>query len=99
MMLGEKISAESAETMGMIYKVFEDIDFESESMKVAVTLSKMPTRGLWLTKKALNQSFANNLGEQLSLEDELQREASKTYDYQEGVNAFLEKRTPLFKGE
>jgi 2-(1,2-epoxy-1,2-dihydrophenyl)acetyl-CoA isomerase len=59
----------------------------------------MPTRGLGLTKKAVNATFSNTLTEQLALEEELQTEAGQTYDFREGVNAFLEKRKPVFKGE
>jgi 2-(1,2-epoxy-1,2-dihydrophenyl)acetyl-CoA isomerase len=59
----------------------------------------MPTRGLALTKKALNMSMVNNLVTQLEMEEQLQTEAGKTSDYAEGVNAFLEKKKPTFKGQ
>jgi 2-(1,2-epoxy-1,2-dihydrophenyl)acetyl-CoA isomerase len=59
----------------------------------------MPTRALGLTKKAVNESYGNTLTEQLALEETLQTEAGLTYDFSEGVNAFLEKRKPVFKGE
>ncbi len=59
----------------------------------------MPTKGIGLTKRLLNQSFSNDLTQQLDLEGELQTEAGQSYDYQEGVNAFLEKRKPEFKGK
>lgn len=99
MLLGEKVSAQEATAMGMIYKTFSTEEFPAESWKIAETLSKMPTKGLGYTKRALNQSFSNNLQEQLVLEDYLQTEAGNTQDYREGVNAFLEKRTPDFKGK
>ena len=99
MMLGEKISALDAVTMGMIYKVFPDADLENESLKLTAKLAALPTKALGLTKKALNQSFNNNLNQQLDLEKALQVEAGNTHDYKEGVAAFLEKRKPVFKGE
>jgi len=59
----------------------------------------MPTHGLALTKHALNYSFTNNYEQQLDLEDELQQQAALTHDYREGVESFLQKRTPSFTGE
>ncbi len=99
MMLGEKISAEEAERIGMIYKVFPDANFQQESMKIALTLGQMPTKGLALTKQALLRSVNNNIEQQLQVEDELQSIAGATYDYTEGVNAFIQKRKPEFRGE
>lgn len=99
MMLGDKVSAKDAEAMGMIYKYFSDDTFAEASMNIAKTLAAMPTVGLGLTKKALNLSMISDLSTQLETEEELQTMAGSTYDYKEGVQAFLEKRKPVFKGE
>lgn len=99
MMTGDKVMAKEAEAMNMIYKAVGDDVFDEEVAKLAGKLAKMPTRGLGLTKKAVNQSLSNNLDEQLDVEEALQTEAGQTDDFKEGVNAFLEKRKPNFIGE
>lgn len=98
MMLGDKVSAADALQMGMLYKVFDDAAFAEESLKIATTLAQMPTYGIWLTKKLLNESMNNTLDQQLKREAEEQVAAAQSHDYREGVAAFLEKRKPVFKG-
>ena len=99
MMTGEKVSAKDAETMGMIYRCVEDNDFENFVSSLANQMAAMPTKGLGLTKRLLNEALTNDLNTQLHREAVIQVEAAGSYDYQEGVNAFLEKRAPVFKGE
>lgn len=99
MMLGDKVSAADAEKMGMIYKVVDDANLQAEALAVAKTMADMPTKAIGLTKKLLNQSMTNSLVQQLEYEADMQIHAAATYDYNEGVSGFLEKRKPIFKGE
>jgi 2-(1,2-epoxy-1,2-dihydrophenyl)acetyl-CoA isomerase len=98
MMLGDKVPAEEAERMGMLYKVFDEDKFQQESIMLANTLSQMPTKGLALTKQILNNSLINNYVDQLQDEEIFQQKAGRTEDFAEGVKAFLEKREAVFKG-
>jgi 2-(1,2-epoxy-1,2-dihydrophenyl)acetyl-CoA isomerase len=99
MMLGDKIMATEALQMGMLYKVFKNDDFAAGSFAIATTLANMPTKGLALTKQALNTSATSSFAEQLMVEDNLQKIAANTFDYNEGIAAFVEKRKPIFKGQ
>ena len=99
MMLGDKVTAEEAEELGMIFKVISSESFNEEVEKLAVKLANMPTKALGLIKELLNKSITNTLEQQLELEGKLQIEAALSEDYTEGVNAFMEKRKPIFKGK
>ncbi|HVU58573.1 MAG TPA: enoyl-CoA hydratase-related protein [Puia sp.] len=98
-MLGDRIGAAEAERMGMVYKVYDDGEFEGASKALASVLAQLPTKALAYTKHALNNSAVNSLEAQLLLEDELQQQAAGTKDYAEGVQAFLQKRPASFTGE
>lgn len=97
-LLGDKISAEQAESWGMIWRCVDNEQLMEEAMKLARHLATQPTKGLALIKRALNASANNTFDEQLDLERDLQRLAGRTEDYREGVAAFMEKRQPSFKG-
>jgi 2-(1,2-epoxy-1,2-dihydrophenyl)acetyl-CoA isomerase len=99
MMLSDKVSASEAVSIGMIWKLYPDENFATDSLQLAETLAQMPTKGLAYTKHLLNRTFSNDFAAQLALEDRFQTAAGNTYDYREGVAAFLGKRKPLFKGE
>lgn len=99
MMTGDKVPAAQALHMGMIYQVFAEEHYEASVKELAQRMAQMPTQGLALTKQALNASYSNDLATQLDLEEALQFRAGQTYDFNEGVQAFLEKRAPEFKGE
>jgi len=97
-MLGDKISAQEAERLGMIYKYVSLEEFEETINKLAIKLANMPTAALGKIKELFNQSMTNNLEAQLALESKLQIEAAQSNDYKEGVAAFIEKRKPEFSG-
>ncbi|MDX1463357.1 MAG: enoyl-CoA hydratase-related protein [Marinirhabdus sp.] len=98
MMLGDKVSAEEAERLGMVYKVVSSEEFEETIQNTAIKLANMPTKALGMTKRLLNYAMTNDLDEQLYNEGKLQIEAAESDDYREGVAAFVGKRKPNFKG-
>jgi len=98
MFLGEKVSANKALEWGMIYDVVPGTVLMDTATALARQLATMPTRGLALTKQLINASLSNDLQSQLALEEEMQRQAGRTSDFQEGVRAFLEKRKPSYAG-
>ena len=99
MFSGEKITAQEAENMGMIYKMVDDKIGYQIAFDFAYKLSKQPTKSIGLIKTLLNKSSQNNLSQQLDAERKLQVIAAGTKDFQEGVNAFLEKRKPNYIGK
>jgi 2-(1,2-epoxy-1,2-dihydrophenyl)acetyl-CoA isomerase len=98
-MLGPKIKAEQALAWGMIWQCVDDEELMPTALGLAEEMATQPTRGFAFTKQAFAASTTNTLEQQLELEKELMRAAGKTHDYKEGVSAFLEKRSPNYKGE
>ncbi len=99
MITGDKINAEEALNYGIVYKVFDDAALLEQSIDNGLRIAALPTKAIGLTKRLLNKSYSNNLEQQLNFEKEIQVESANSYDYKEGVEAFLEKRKPEFKGE
>jgi len=97
-LLGDRLTAEDAERMGLIWKCVDDARLAADSRALAGHLATQPTRGLAAIKRALQASALNSLDQQLDLERDLQRALGRTADYREGVTAFFEKRPPRFAG-
>lgn len=97
-MTGEPVSAEQAEQWGMIWRCIDDDKLIDETTELANRLSQQATVGLAYTKQLLRLSQTRTLEDQLNLERDYQQAASKTNDFAEGVDAFLNKRKPRFTG-
>jgi 2-(1,2-epoxy-1,2-dihydrophenyl)acetyl-CoA isomerase len=97
-MLAEPLSAEQAEAWGLIWKCVEDDQLAAEAGKLTAALAAGPTSAYALIKQALYASANNSIEQQLAMEARLQREAGRTADFKEGVQAFLEKRQAKFVG-
>jgi 2-(1,2-epoxy-1,2-dihydrophenyl)acetyl-CoA isomerase len=97
-MLGDKLSAEQAETWGLIWKCVDDAQFAGTVEALVAQLAQAPTKGLAAIKQALHAADRNTLEQQLELERDLQRSLGYSSDYREGVAAFIAKRPPQFNG-
>ena len=94
---GDKLSAQDAKAMGMIWDVADDA--LAAAMALAGRLAAMPTRALVATRHLLRGAHTHSLDEQLDLERDVQSRLGFTHDYIEGVMAFLQKRPAQFRGE
>ena len=99
MMLGEKIHAEEAERIGLIYRCVENDALASEAEGLAQRLAAGPTLALGLMKKTMRDGLQADLGTTLAAEAVAQRRAGSSADAVEGAMAFLQKREAQFRGE
>ena len=98
-MLGEKLTAERAESWGLIWKCVPDDELAQQTAAMARHFASAPTKGLAFTKQALYASGSNTLPQQLALECGMMSELGNSADYREGVAAFMAKRAPQFVGK
>jgi len=97
-MLGEKLPAEKAEQWGLIWKCVDDAQLDTEVNALAAKLALMPTRAIGGIKQAVRMAHTSTLDAALDLERDLQTEMGSSFDYNEGVQAFLAKRPARFEG-
>jgi len=83
----------------MVNRVVEDADLMAEAQKLASGFAKGPSKALGGTKRLLNSAYAARMEEQLELETRSISAMMETHDGPHGLNAFLNKSKPIFKGE
>ena len=98
LLLGEPVDAQEAHRIGLVAKVFSSAEFAKSAKEIAERIARAP-RGIGLIKRAVNHALLPQVESDLEYEAYLQEIAGRSTDYDEGVRAFLEKRTPVFTGK
>ena len=98
LLLGDTVDAREAQRIGLVARVFSNGEFANSAREIAERVARAP-RGIGLIKRAVNHANLANLESDLEYEAYLQEIAGRSADYDEGVRAFLEKRTPVFTGK
>jgi len=95
---GKQVDAEEALAMGLVDRVYDPEELMPKTLEFARQLAEGPTLTIAMIKKCVQEGLETSLAAGLALERETGRVFPRTEDFQEGVKAFVEKRTPVFKG-
>ncbi|MED4779928.1 enoyl-CoA hydratase/isomerase family protein [Brevibacillus choshinensis] len=99
MLLGDRVTAEQAYRLGFVNQVVDDDDLLDQTFAVATKLVKSPSISIGLTKAMVNKNRNDDLEKLLAMESFAQGICFQTSDFREGIQAFFEKRAPVFKGQ
>ncbi|MCB1003877.1 MAG: 2-(1,2-epoxy-1,2-dihydrophenyl)acetyl-CoA isomerase [Acidimicrobiales bacterium] len=95
-MTGDKLPADEAERIGLIWRAVDDAALIDEAIALAGRLAAMPVRALAETRRAIDATSTLSLADALDMEARVQRELGRANDFAEGVAAFFARRAPRF---